>query len=44
MNKNLTKLLFFLAFIEGGAVMCVELCGAKNKCLQIENILITFVQ
>lgn len=29
MNKNLTKLLFFLAFIEGGAVMCVELCGAK---------------
>jgi hypothetical protein len=29
MDKKLTKLLFFLAFIEGGAVMCVELCGAK---------------
>lgn len=29
MFKNLTKQLFLLAFIEGGAVMCVELCGAK---------------
>ncbi|MGE0560801.1 MAG: fused MFS/spermidine synthase [Flavobacteriales bacterium] len=29
MYKNLTKQLFLLAFIEGGAVMCVELCGAK---------------
>ena len=29
MFKNLTRQLFLLAFIEGGAVMCVELCGAK---------------
>lgn len=29
MNKNLSILLFFLAFVEGGAVMCVELCSAK---------------
>ncbi len=29
MNKKLTNQLFFLAFIEGGAVMCVELCSAK---------------
>lgn len=28
-QKNLTTLLYLLAFIEGGAVMCVELCGAK---------------
>ncbi|MBE7440958.1 MAG: fused MFS/spermidine synthase [Flavobacteriales bacterium] len=29
MNKKLKNQLFFLAFIEGGAVMCVELCSAK---------------
>ncbi|MCC7332568.1 MAG: fused MFS/spermidine synthase [Flavobacteriales bacterium] len=29
MTKKLTNQLFFLAFIEGGAVMCVELCSAK---------------
>ncbi len=29
MNKNLIRLIYLLAFIEGGAVMCVELCGAK---------------
>lgn len=29
MSKYLIKLLFFLAFIEGGAVMCIELCSAK---------------
>ena len=29
MNKKLQILLFVLAFIEGGAVMCVELCSAK---------------
>lgn len=29
MNKTLTKLILLLAFIEGGAVMCVELCSAK---------------
>ena len=29
MNNNLKNMLFFLAFIEGGAVMCVELCSAK---------------
>lgn len=29
MNEKLIKLLFFLALLEGGAVMCVELCGAK---------------
>ncbi len=27
--NNLKKLIFILAFIEGGAVMCVELCSAK---------------
>lgn len=29
MTKKLQTLLFILAFIEGGAVMCVELCSAK---------------
>ncbi len=29
MAKNIKTLLFILAFIEGGAVMCVELCSAK---------------
>ena len=29
MNKTIKKLIFLLAFIEGGAVMCVELCSAK---------------
>lgn len=29
MKKSLSILLFFLAFVEGGAVMCVELCSAK---------------
>lgn len=29
MNIQLKNQLFFLAFIEGGAVMCVELCSAK---------------
>lgn len=29
MYKKLTHFLFLLAFVEGGAVMCVELCGAK---------------
>lgn len=29
MTKKLQLLLFILAFIEGGAVMCVELCSAK---------------
>lgn len=29
MPNQLKYLLFFLAFIEGGAVMCVELCSAK---------------
>lgn len=29
MVKNLNYLIFILAFIEGGAVMCVELCCAK---------------
>lgn len=29
MNNKLKNQLFFLAFIEGGAVMCVELCSAK---------------
>ncbi|MCB9361004.1 MAG: fused MFS/spermidine synthase [Flavobacteriales bacterium] len=29
MTKKLQILLFILAFIEGGAVMCVELCSAK---------------
>jgi len=29
MTEHFKKLLFLLAFIEGGAVMCVELCSAK---------------
>ena len=29
MSKKLQLLLFILAFIEGGGVMCVELCSAK---------------
>ena len=29
MTKKLQTLLFILAFVEGGAVMCVELCSAK---------------
>jgi spermidine synthase len=29
LDNYLKKSLFFLAFIEGGAVMCVELCSAK---------------
>ena len=29
MPNTLKKLILFLAFIEGGAVMCVELCSAK---------------
>ena len=29
MNNYLKNQLFFLAFIEGGAVMCIELCSAK---------------
>ncbi len=29
MLKSLKKLIYIIAFIEGGAVMCVELCGAK---------------
>ena len=29
MNKTLKRLIFILAFVEGGAVMCVELCSAK---------------
>ncbi len=29
MNKTLKNLIFLLAFVEGGAVMCVELCSAK---------------
>jgi predicted membrane-bound spermidine synthase len=29
MYKTIKNQLFFLAFIEGGAVMCVELCSAK---------------
>ncbi|MBV6486059.1 MAG: Polyamine aminopropyltransferase [Flavobacteriales bacterium] len=29
MDKKLKNQLFFLAFIEGGAVMCIELCSAK---------------
>ena len=28
-RKTLKKFLFALAFIEGGAVMCIELCSAK---------------
>ncbi len=29
MSERLKRLIYFLAFIEGGAVMCVELCSAK---------------
>lgn len=29
MNTTLKRLIYFLAFVEGGAVMCVELCSAK---------------
>ena len=29
MNKEIKYLIYLLAFIEGGAVMCVELCSAK---------------
>ncbi|PCI98539.1 MAG: hypothetical protein COB15_05760 [Flavobacteriales bacterium] len=29
MNETIKKFIFLLAFIEGGAVMCVELCSAK---------------
>lgn len=29
MDEKLQRLLFILAFIEGGAVMCIELCSAK---------------
>lgn len=29
MNQTLRKLIYWLAFVEGGGVMCVELCSAK---------------
>ncbi len=29
MDKTLKQLIYFLAFVEGGGVMCVELCSAK---------------
>ena len=29
MNETLKRLIYFLAFVEGGGVMCVELCSAK---------------